>query len=115
MNKLPKDRDTRNLEPDSPDTDDSGEPILDGADDDFLDSFLSDDYDDELWTDGFDLTTLSDADGEAEFDRYYRNAVSHSRSRRRWRRRRSRSWDDISEFGSYDERDDDSRGRRPRR
>lgn len=115
MNMDPKDRQPIEPELDLPDTEEIDESALD-KDDDFLDAFLADDYDDDDSTKEFGFPRFSDMDSDAEFDRYFRNADSHHRGRERRRRRRDRSWEDNFDFGALDDRRGEShRSRRPRR
>lgn len=113
---------TENLEPETIEDEDSEESTLDANDDEpysdeFLDAFLAEDFEDgDPGSYDFGDVDAFNAEGDAEFDRYFRNADSHSRARRRRRNRGGRSWKDAFEFEPTDGSDwGYSHNRRPRR
>lgn len=104
----------KKLPEDLPEPEETTESTLD-TDDDFLDAFLADDFDDGSLND-FGFSKFSDGDGDEDFDSYFRNADSHHRARDRRRRRRDRSREEAFDFGMFEDwREGRSRSRRPRR
>ncbi len=101
--------------------DDDSEELMSDVNDDepysdeFLDAFLAEDYEDDD-SSSYDFGDAGElaSEGDAEFDRYFRNADSHSRARRR-RHRGGRSWKDAFEFEPTDAPDWGYSHRRPRR